>query len=463
MHGKNPNLRLAIAQDYDSVVELMIEALQPYYGGDHRAHADRIFGAHLQGGTDSVGQFSSEQRMLVAEVDGHVVGLVHLVTKKQGTLKISPIIVDRSHRGLAGIGSTLLSAAEAYAVERKARQLYCTVAEQNLSALQFFTRKGFVVAGRSGSHYKPGITEVMLYKAPAESRFDREFDRPNISVSPMETGHEVQVRELLLSALPRHFRGIDPTWVDSLLAAYGRRDSRDVNLKFKLIFVALDRVGTVLGVMGCTPKKGEPIKLMPFVAGTLPAFLALLTDVPFLIRPYGRKLYMHVVPSVDEIVTLQQREWRLDAVLPAAYREDVATQQWSLDITGEDFMRQLRVKQPYLALIREGRKTLEVRVAYDSINSIQQGERIRVSSRIDSLTIRVRNVRRYSSFAEMSRFEPLDRIVPGVDKSSALSILREIYPPDRERLGVVVLEIQPEGTGAVDASSSKAQGVVLAF
>ena len=42
--------------------------------------------------------------------------------------------------------------------------MYCTVAEQNFSALQFFIRKGYIRAGKSESHYKEDVTEIMLYK-----------------------------------------------------------------------------------------------------------------------------------------------------------------------------------------------------------------------------------------------------------------------------------------------------------
>lgn len=60
----------------------------------------------------------------------------------------------------------------------------------------------------------------------------------------------------------RFFRGVDDEWVDALYRGYARRGVGEVNAKYKLIFVAVDRDDHVLGVTGATPKKGEPIKLM---------------------------------------------------------------------------------------------------------------------------------------------------------------------------------------------------------
>lgn len=79
--------------DLPVVAELMHEALDPYYGGDHRAHAKRIVETAARGTRDRKGHFSAAQLMYVAEEDGQVIGLLNFVVKHQGTLKISPIIV----------------------------------------------------------------------------------------------------------------------------------------------------------------------------------------------------------------------------------------------------------------------------------------------------------------------------------------------------------------------------------
>jgi ASC-1-like (ASCH) protein len=147
---------------------------------------------------------------------------------------------------------------------------------------------------------------------------------------------------------------------------------------------------------------------------------------------------------VDETIALQQQGWRLDAAMPAAYHPDTVTQQWSFDIGGENVMRMMRVKQRFLDFIKSGQKTLEVRVGYDSVKTVKPGERVSFSSRDQTQVVRVNGVRNYQSFEAMLEHEKAERIVPGMDLGNLLRLLREIYPPDRERLGVVVLEIEPE-------------------
>ena len=131
----------------------------------------------------------------------------------------------------------------------------------------------------------------MLHKLLVGKDYIEQFDRPHISVLPFEKKYSDQVRKLLLKDLPNTFKGIDDNWVTSLFEGYERRESQKVESKFKLIFIAIDPNENVLGVVGATPKKGKPIKLMPFIAKSTPAFVALLKDVPFHLHKYGRKLY----------------------------------------------------------------------------------------------------------------------------------------------------------------------------
>jgi ASC-1-like (ASCH) protein/predicted N-acetyltransferase YhbS len=442
--GAEIQIREADESDRVFVRDVMSEALGPYYGGDHAAHAERIFCTHISGGKDPIGFFSREQKMFIAMVSTARAGVLHIVGKRQGTFKISPLIVAKSFQGKRGIGSRLLTFAEDYARSSGARQIYCTVARQNLGALQFFLRKGYTAAGQSDSHYKQGITESMLYKRLLFNEHEQLFDKPHISVLPSTVQDEDQVRALLLSHLPSHFYGIDDSWVDSLFKGYKRSVTKDVNDKYKLIYVASDRSNKILGVVGATPKKGEPIKLMPFIATSLPAFAALVTDLPFALKSFGHKVYIHITPSAEETIVLQQQGWNLDAVLPEAYHNDVVTQQWSLNILSENIMRTMRLKQRFLDYVRDGHKTLEVRVAYPHVTSISPGERIRFMSRTETEIVKVKAVRRYDSFEKMLLVEAPEKIVPGVTLDELTRLLHEIYPPSKESLGVVVLEVQPE-------------------
>lgn len=443
MSEVNVLIREASEGDFEWVENLMQNALEAYYGGDHRAHARRIFDVHVSGGVDRLGFFSFEQRMFIAEVDGERAGMIHVVGKRQSTYKISPLIVAPQFQGRYGLGSRLLAHAESYARGNQARQLYCTVAEQNVAALQFFLRKDFIVAGSSDSHYKTGVTETMLYRPLYGVSKIMSLDQLHVSVLLLDESNEdmkEQVGRLLLEKLQGSFEGITDDWVRALFDGYSRRTTFDINTKYKLIYVATDSTGRVIGVAGATPKKGSPIKVMPFIASNAVAFEALLIDIPHQLVPYGRKLYIHINPIVDEVMSLQRIGWKLDAALPAGYHPNVITQQWSLDI-GETTMRTMRIKRRFYDLIQSGKKTLEVRVGYDTINRIQVGERVRLMTHTGGFDVKIAAIRRYRTFADMLNVEPWEKIAPdSKSKDEVLSLFKQIYPAKREQLGVVVLE-----------------------
>ena len=227
----NVIIRTAAAGDFEWVADLMVRALSPFYGGDHYAHAKRIFDTHMEGGVDHVGHFSAGQYMFIAELGGQQVGIIHVVEKKQKTVKISPLIVSLDYRGKLGIGSMLLEHAENFARSIGARQLYCTVASPNQKTLKFFLRKGFRITGTAKDHYKQGIDEHMLYKEPGD---EPGYESPNVSVVPFDQEkHADGVRRLVLSQMSDVFCGVDDDWVDALFAGYERRNSSDVNAKYK--------------------------------------------------------------------------------------------------------------------------------------------------------------------------------------------------------------------------------------
>ena len=436
-------IRSAAADDFEWVADLMVRALSPFYDGDHRAHAQRIFDTHMKGGIDHVGHFSAGQYMFIAEQSGQPVGLIHVVEKKQETVKISPLIVSTHYRGKLGIGSMLLKHAEDFARGLGARQLYCTVASPNQKALQFFLRKGFRITGTAKDHYKHGVDEHMLYKQLVD---EAGFDSPNVSVIPFdEEKHANGARDLILSQMSDVFRGVDDDWVDALFAGYKRKELGDVNAKFKIIFTA-ECGGEVVGIAGATPKKGQPIKLMPLVAKSEAAFEALVIDLQGLLLDYGHKLYVHLVPEPWQVACLQRHGWTLEGVFPGGYAPNSVVQQWGLNFNKEGAtVRKMRIKRPYFDAIMSGRKTLEVRVGYDNIKRLKAGELLQLETGHTSGVVRIKSIRVYDNFADMLATEPWREIVPQVnDQTAALRLLREIYPSHKERLGVHVIEVEKQ-------------------
>ena len=434
-------VREANANDFEWVADLMVRALTPFYDGDHRAHARRIFDAHIAGGIDRVGQFSSGQHMFIAESgDGQPAGVIHVVNKKQGTVKISPLIVDMAYRGKMGVGSVLLKHAEDFARSLGSRQIYCTVAAPNKKALGFFLKKGFRVTGTAKDHYKVGIDEHMLYKQLVD---EAGFDSPNISVVPFDESQADSARALILSQMSDAFNGVDNDWVDALFAGYRRRELGDVNAKFKIIFTA-ECDGKVVGVAGATPKKGRPIKLMPLVASSEAAFEALVVDLQGLLEDYGHKLYVHLVPEPWQVACLQRHGWSLEGVFPGGYAPNSVVQQWGFNFNKEGAnVRKMRIKKPYFDAIMEGRKTLEVRVGYNSIKRLKAGGLLQLETGHTSGVVQIRAIRIYDNFADMLAAEPWRQIVPQArDAEEALHLLRKIYPARKERLGIHVIEIE---------------------
>ena len=106
-------------------------------------------------------------------------------------------------------------------------------------------------------------------------------------------------------------------------------------------------------------------------------------------------------------------------------------------------MRKIRlmwIKRRFFDLILSGEKTLEVRVLYPNLRSMQKGELVNLNNQA---TIRIRDVRKYSTFEEMLSKEEASRIVPGSNREELLSLLKSLYPPHKEQLGVLVLEVEP--------------------
>lgn len=431
---ENVIVREAIFSDREWVIKIMNDCLSPYYDGDHTAHAERIFSAHLQGGTDNIGFFSFEQKMFIATINDEAVGMIHIVGKKQNTYKISPLIISPYMRG-KGIGKYLLNYVEKYIFQKdNVRQIYCTVADTNDSAKGFFEHNGFIKAGVADSQYKIGVAEDMYYKPIDFQHIIDELEVGTVSVIELcEAKNYVKelVRDELLRELPMSFEGIDNAWVDSLFRGYDRRDTKEINQKYKLIYVAINQNGDLVGLAAATPKKGAPIKVMPLIAKNKVALVALLTDLPYQLSKYGRKLYIHITPTADEVKLLQLKGWNHDSDLPEAYRKGVVTQQWSYDFKS-NVTRFIRVKAPFLQAIKDKKKTVEIRVGYATIRDIKVGDRINFITFTNCVCVKIKQIQSYISFENMFEHENYLDIMPWASNvNSVKEILQKFYPTEK--------------------------------
>ncbi len=102
----------------------------------------------------------------------------------------------------------------------------------------------------------------------------------------------------------------------------------------------------------------------------------------------------------------------------------------------------LWIKDEYLQQILHGYKTVEVRVAYSNIARLQVGDTLRLNDQHPYL---ITAIRRYPNLETLVAAEDPAQIAPDLpDRESLLAACRAIYPPEKETLGIIALEITPK-------------------
>ena len=108
----------------------------------------------------------------------------------------------------------------------------------------------------------------------------------------------------------------------------------------------------------------------------------------------------------------------------------------------------LWIKEEFLQQILEGRKTIEVRVAYSNITRLKPGDTLVLNEQHPFIITRIS---RYANFSDLLTHESANAIAPNSEPENLLPHIREIYPPEKEALGVVALAIKP----ATDTDSTE--------
>lgn len=103
---------------------------------------------------------------------------------------------------------------------------------------------------------------------------------------------------------------------------------------------------------------------------------------------------------------------------------------------------EMGIYKRYFDLIAAGRKTTEIRVNDSSRKKIKEGSLIRFRCQGDQVLTRVTRVTRYADFDEMFSHESVTSINPLASRDEQLANIRQIYPPEREALGVVAIGIE---------------------
>jgi ASC-1-like (ASCH) protein len=100
----------------------------------------------------------------------------------------------------------------------------------------------------------------------------------------------------------------------------------------------------------------------------------------------------------------------------------------------------LWIKEEYLDWILTGHKTIEVRVGYSNITRLQIGDLVMLNGQHPFV---IQRIGRYASFEELLVHEDPQTIAPDLPASQLLEALHTIYPPEKEALGVIALQIAP--------------------
>lgn len=106
---------------------------------------------------------------------------------------------------------------------------------------------------------------------------------------------------------------------------------------------------------------------------------------------------------------------------------------------------EMGIYKRYFDLIVSGSKTTEIRVNDSSRKKIKTGSLIRFRCQGDDVLTRVTRIARYATFEEMLDHEDLASVNPLATRDEQLSNIRQIYPPEREALGVIALGIELTG------------------
>lgn len=112
------------------------------------------------------------------------------------------------------------------------------------------------------------------------------------------------------------------------------------------------------------------------------------------------------------------------------------------DLASQPRAHEMGIYKRYFDLIASGRKTTEIRVNDASRRKIQKGSLIRFRCRDDEILTRVTRIARYRDFEEMFDHESVASVNPTATRDEQLANIRQIYPPEREALGVVAIGIE---------------------
>lgn len=104
----------------------------------------------------------------------------------------------------------------------------------------------------------------------------------------------------------------------------------------------------------------------------------------------------------------------------------------------------LNLYRRYFDLVAAGRKTIEVRVRYPHLADMAAGDtiRFRIKGTDEACDVLVKRVTAYPDFEALLDGEGPTNVNPAAGRDEQLANIRSIYPPAKEALGALAIEIE---------------------
>jgi ASC-1-like (ASCH) protein len=125
-------------------------------------------------------------------------------------------------------------------------------------------------------------------------------------------------------------------------------------------------------------------------------------------------------------------------------------------------LRQLLANKKYIHLIREGKKTVEGRVAKPPASNCQIGDRLRLyhfRDRFDDVVCDITDIKKFSSFREMLEETGVQECIPGAkDLEEAVNLYNSFpgYAQQAAKLGVIALYLRVNDEARQEYASRRA-------
>ncbi|MDF3139948.1 MULTISPECIES: ASCH domain-containing protein [unclassified Streptomyces] len=106
-------------------------------------------------------------------------------------------------------------------------------------------------------------------------------------------------------------------------------------------------------------------------------------------------------------------------------------------------VRELNLYRQYFDLVAAGTKTIEVRVKYPHLTDLAAGDtiRFRIKGTDETCKVKVVRVTEYTDFEALLDGEGPANVNPTATRDEQLADIRAIYPPAKESLGALAIEI----------------------